>query len=74
VYLRAAWEHEGWQPVVDLLLVPADRGRIATAALGWQGDRWRFDGGLRWFGGPDNAAIAHLPTRRIAYAAATWPF
>jgi len=74
VYLRAAWEHEGWQPVVDLLLVPADHGRIVTAALGWQGDRWRFDGGLRWYGGPDGAAITQLPTRRIAYAAATWPF
>ena len=74
VYLRAAWEHEGWQPVVDLLLVPADRGRISTAALGWQGDRWRFDAGMRWYGGPDDAAIAHLPTRRIAFFAATWPF
>ncbi|KQU78494.1 MULTISPECIES: hypothetical protein [unclassified Rhizobacter] len=74
VYLRAAWEHEGWQPVVDLLLVPADRGRIATAALGWQGDRWRFDGGVRWYGGPETAAIAHLPIRRLAFFAATWPF
>ena len=74
VYLRAAWEHEGWQPVVDLLLMPADRGRITTAALGWQGDRWRFDGGLRWYGGTRTAAIAHLPTRRIAFLAATWPF
>jgi hypothetical protein len=74
VYLRAAWEHEGWQPVVDLLLVPADRGRITTAALGWQGDRWRVDAGLRWFGGPPTAAIARLPTRRIAFLAATWPF
>lgn len=74
VYLRAAWDHEGWQPVVDLLLTPADRGRIATAALGWQGDRWRFDAGVRWVGGPDEAVIAHSPTRRIVYFAATWPF
>jgi hypothetical protein len=30
VYLRAAWEHEGWQPVVDLLLVPSLRDEMLT--------------------------------------------
>lgn len=74
LYLRAAWDHEGWQPVVDLLVTPADGGHVATAALGWQGDRWHFDAGVRWYGGPADAALARAPTRRVAYLAATWPF
>jgi len=74
VYLRAAWEHEAWQPVVDLLLLPDDRGRITTASLGWQGDRWRFDAGLRWQDGSNGSLVARGPVRRVAYAAATWPF
>lgn len=74
VYLRAAWEHEGWQPVVDLLLVPDDRSHVATAALAWQGDRWRLEAGQRWTGGEDSSLLARAPVRRIAYLAATWPF
>jgi hypothetical protein len=74
VFARLAWDHEGWQPSFDLLFMPADRGRVLTAALGWQGDRMRVDGGLRVNGGPAESVAAQLPVRRTAYLAATWAF
>ena len=74
LYMRLSWTHEKWQPAVDLLYTPADGGSIATASLGWQGDRVRVDGGLRVYGGPGSAVLAQLPTGRIAYVALTWAF
>ena len=74
VFLRASWEQESWQPTLDLLYTPEDGGRILTAALGWAGDRWRFDAGLRHYGGRPDSVIAQLPQKRLAYAAATWSF
>ncbi|HEX3141415.1 MAG TPA: hypothetical protein VHQ87_15240, partial [Rhizobacter sp.] len=74
VFVRASWEHEGWQPSLDLLYMPADHGRMVTAALGWQGDRVRADVGLRVNGGPDDSVAAQLPVGKQAYAAVTWAF
>lgn len=74
LYLRLSWEHEGWQPSLDLLYQPADGGRIVTAALLWKGDRVQLQGGWRGYGGPDNAVLSQLPTRSIGYVAATWTF
>jgi len=74
LYARASWQFDKWQPVIDMLYTPADRGRIVTASLGWQGDRVRIDAGVRVYGGPSDALLAQVPTRRIAYIAGTWPF
>ena len=74
LFARLSWQHDKWQPAFDVLLTPADRGRVVTGSLGWQGDRVRLDAGLRWYGGPADAVLAQLPTRRIVYAAATWSF
>jgi len=74
LYARASWQHDKWQPAIDMLYTPADRGRLVTASVGWQGDRVRIDGGLRVYGGPSNALLAQLPTRRIVYLAGTWSF
>ncbi len=74
LYARASWQHDKWQPVLDILYTPADSGRIVTASLGWQGDRIRFDGGVRIYGGPSGAVLAQVPTRRVAYVAGTWSF
>jgi hypothetical protein len=74
LFLRMSWQHDAWQPAVDLLFTPADRGRTATASLAWQGDRWRLEGGLRQYGGPDKAVLAQLPLRRSGYLAATRAF
>ena len=72
--MRLSWEHEGWQPSLDLLYQPADGGRIVTAALLWKGDRVQLQGGWRVYGGPDNAVLSQLPARSIGYLAATWTF
>lgn len=74
VFARLSWQHDKWQPAVDVLYTPADAGRAVTASLGWQGDRVRLDAGLRVYGGPGSAVLAQLPVRRIAFAAATFSF
>ncbi|MES1161886.1 MAG: hypothetical protein ABUL50_02330, partial [Rhizobacter sp.] len=74
LFARLSWQHDKWQPALDVLFTPADRGRVVTGSLGWQGDRVRLDAGLRFYGGPADSLLAQLPTRRIGYAAATWSF
>jgi hypothetical protein len=74
LFVRASWQYEKWQPALDVLYTPADAGRVVTAAVGWQGDRLRIDGGLRVYGGPSSAVLAQVPTRRIAFVAGTWAF
>lgn len=74
VFVRVAWDVEGWQPSFDVLYMPADRGRVLTAALGWQGDRVRVDAGVRANGGPAESVAAQLPVKRTAYLAGTWAF
>jgi len=74
VFVRASWDHEGWQPSIDMLYMPADRGRVITAALGWQGDRLRVDVGWRVNAGPGDSVAAQLPVKRTVYAALTWAF
>jgi hypothetical protein len=74
LFARLSWTHEKWQPAIDLLYTPADAGRVVTASLGWQGDRVRIDGGVRLYGGPNDAVIAQTPARRVAYVAGTVAF
>jgi len=74
LFVRATWDHEGWQPSLDMLYMPADRGRVVTAALGWQGDRVRVDAGARVNAGPGESVAARLPVKRTLFAAATWAF
>jgi hypothetical protein len=74
LFARASWTLDAWQPVLDVLWTPADGGYILTASLAWQGDRMRVEGGWRGYGGPSDAVLAQLPTRRIAFLAATLSF
>ena len=74
LFARLSWQHDKWQPALDVLFTPADRGRVVTGSLGWQGDRVRLDAGLRLYGGPADAVLSQVPTRRIGYLAATWSF
>ena len=74
VFARWSWQTSTWQPSVDILWTPQDGGRVVTAAIGWQGDRWHLDGGVRFFGGPNPAVLAQLPSRGAAYLSSTWSF
>jgi hypothetical protein len=74
LYARLSWTWEKWQPALDLLVTPADRGRIVTASLVWQGDRAKLEAAWRHYGGPAGAVLAQLPTRRQATLSGTWPF
>ena len=74
LFLRLAWDHEGWQPALELLHHPADGGHMLTASLRYQGDRVRLQGGLRSAGGPEGAVLAQLPYRQQAYLQSSWAF
>ena len=74
LYLRAAWQADAWQVALDGLYTPVDRGRLMTAALQWQGDRWRVNAAWRVAAGPADAVLMQLPTRRTALLAATLAF
>jgi hypothetical protein len=74
LYLRLAWEHEGWQPALELLHHPEDGGRMFTLSLRHQGDRLLLQGGLRATSGPDSAVLAQLPNRQQAYLQSSWAF
>lgn len=74
VYARLSWTHEGWQPALDVLFHPADRGHIVTASLTWQGDRVKVEGGVRVNAGPATAVVRQLPVGRQVYLSGTWAF
>jgi len=74
VYLRLSWEHENWQPSLDLLYHPADGGQLWTAALLWKGDRVRLQGGIRVSAGGSTTVFGQLPTSRQGYLSGTWLF
>jgi hypothetical protein len=74
LFVRLAWQPERWSVSLDALITPADRGRIVTAGVQWQGERWRADAAWRGTGGPAGSVLAQLPTRRTLLLAATRPF
>ncbi len=74
VFLRLSWQHDAWQPALDMLYTPVDKGRVVTASVNWQGDRVQVQGGLRVYAGPANAVMMQLPARRMAYIATSWTF
>jgi hypothetical protein len=74
VFMRMSWQSGAWQPALDVLVNPADKGHALTASLLWQGDRVQVQGGVRTYGGPADAVLAQLPGRNTAFVAATWTF
>ncbi|MEW6707103.1 MAG: hypothetical protein AB1430_19825 [Pseudomonadota bacterium] len=74
LFLRLAWQHEAWQPALDMLFTPRDAGRTWTASLAWQGDRLKLEAGLRHHGGPATALLAQLPLDRSGYLLASLAF
>ncbi len=74
VFARWSWQSAIWQPAIDILWTPQDGGRVITASMGWQGDRWHLDGGIRFFAGLNAAILAQLPSKKTAYVSATWTF
>jgi len=74
LFMRLSWQHDAWQPALDLLYTPADAGRVVTASLAWQGDRLRIEAGWRRYGGPSGALLAQLPLRALGYLSGTWTF
>ncbi len=74
LYARLSWEHEAWQPALDVLYHPADGGRMWTASLLWKGDRVQAQAGVRVNAGPADAVIRQLPSRRQVYFSGIWSF
>ena len=74
MYARVSWQHERWQPALDVLYMPADQGVLATASVVWTGERINIAMGLRTTAGPDSAMVRHMPYQRQGYVVASWPF
>jgi len=74
LYMRLAWQPEPWQLTLDCLYQPADHGRIWTAGLQWQGDRWHLEASWRVQTGPARSVLAQLPTHSSGVLAATRAF
>ena len=74
--LFARWSHqqEAWLTAIDVLWMPEDGGRISSFSVEWQGDRWRWQAGLRLLNGPQQAVVRQLPGSHSAYVAANWAF
>ncbi|MDO8787071.1 MAG: hypothetical protein Q7J42_03225 [Sulfuritalea sp.] len=66
---RLAWSEPGggWSASADILKSLEDGGWTLTAAVAWQGDRLRFDAGLRRYGGRADSAYRLLPERGVAF-------
>ena len=66
---RLAWSEPGggWSASADVLKSLEDGGWSLTAAVSWQGDRWRLDAGLRRYGGRADSAFRLLPERGVAF-------
>ena len=62
-------EGESLEPAVDMLYTPEDGGRVVSASLGYEADRYRIDAGLRVYGGRADSAYRLLPEKRVAYVA-----
>jgi hypothetical protein len=68
LYLRVSWKKERFEPAVDVLCTPADRGWVATATGSYVGERAAIEAGLRWFGGPRRSAYGLFPVSALFYA------
>ena len=62
-------EGESFEPAIDILYTPEDGGRVITASLGYEANRYRIDAGLRVYGGDADSAYRLLPEKRVAYVA-----
>lgn len=73
-YVRGAWQDGPLTMSLDALLTPADRGHIVTASMQWKGDRATWTAAWRWYGGPDRALTAQLPSRAAGVLALSLSF
>ena len=64
----------GWTASLDILRTLEDGGWTATAAVGWEADRVRFDAGMRRFGGKPDSVYRLLPERGILFAGVSLAF
>lgn len=74
VLIRTAWTNNVWSPALDVVYTPADRGRVSTLSLAWQGNVIKIEGGIRRFDGPRSAIVRNLPERDRAYLWLRYPF
>ena len=74
LFVRAAWQPGEWTLSLDALVTPADGGHAITAAVQWQGNRWKLNAAWRVYGGPADALMAQLPVKQSGVVAATLAF
>jgi len=60
VMVRVTQRWDRFEPAADVSWTPADGGVVASAALGWEGERSRVSAAARVYGGPRDAAVRLL--------------
>lgn len=71
---RVSRSGENWTPTADLLYTPEDGGWVATASLGWVGDRWQCEAGARVMGGAPGSVLRTLTDRATVWVSTTVSF
>ena len=56
------WAEERRSGTLELLFTPREQGWVGTARLAYQGNRFRMQARLRWFGGAEGSAYGAVPT------------
>ncbi len=65
--LRLSRQSGSFEPSLELLYTPDDRGWVITARAQYTLNNQQFEAGLRRFGGDDNSTLAQLPDEGQAY-------
>ena len=65
--LRVSRQNGAFDPALEILYTPEDRGWVATASGVYKLDRQRIEAGLRYFGGDSDSSWALLPGQWQAF-------
>ena len=74
IFARLSWQHDRWQPALDVLYTPMDQAAMVTASVLWSGERLKLEAGLRAHFGPDDAVLRQLPVQRQGYVVGIFAF
>jgi hypothetical protein len=67
VLLRGRYVAENWNLALEYLTTPQDRGQVVTASASWQGDRQRWQLGVRRLGGDPHSVYAQSPVQQMLF-------
>ncbi len=73
-FLRLSYAGEDFDPSLDILYTPEDKGHVVTFKVNYEGEKHQLSAALRRFGGPEDAAYQLLPKKWIFWIGWEWAF